>query len=93
METPRDKYLWKKAQNRVAFKSHALMYVLVNAGMWLLYLFMRTQPWGDNLHPWPIWSMIGWGIGLASHYFSAYGTTDHRKLAEQEYEKLLRKGS
>jgi len=91
METSRDKYLWRKARNRVAFKSHALIYVLVNAGMWILYLFMRLQPWGDNLHPWPVWGMIGWGIGLAAHYFSAYGNLDQRRLAEEEYEKLLRK--
>ena len=91
MEDQRNEYLWKKAQNRAAFKVHALTYVLVNAGFWGLYLFMSTQSWGYRVHPWPIWPMLGWGIGLASHYFSAYGNLDQQKMAEAEYQKLLRK--
>jgi hypothetical protein len=90
MENQRNEYLWKKAQNRAAFKVHALMYVLVNAGLWGLYLFMSMQSWGGHITPWPIWPMLGWGIGLASHYFSAYGNMDQRKMAEAEYQKLLR---
>ncbi|TDB67981.1 2TM domain-containing protein [Arundinibacter roseus] len=91
METNRDEYLWKKAQNRAAFKIHARTYLLVNAGLWIVYYFMQLQPWGRNMHPWPIWPMLGWGIGLTSHYFSAYGSIDERSLAEREYQKLLEK--
>ncbi len=51
METERNEYLWKKAQNRAAFKVHALTYVLVNVGFWGLYLYMTTQPWGHRVSP------------------------------------------
>lgn len=74
METPRDKYLWKKAQNRAAFKTHALVYLLVNASTWIVYLFMRMQPWGENLHPWPIWGMIGWASGWPATTFPPMAT-------------------
>lgn len=90
MESPRNEYLWKKAQNRAAFKVHALVYVLVNAGLWLFYLIMNWQSGFEYGYPWPIWGTLGWGIGLASHYFSAYGSIDEKSLAEREYEKLLR---
>ena len=90
METPRNEFLWKKAKNRAGFKVHLRAYFIVNGGLWILYLIMASQSWGRNIFPWPIWPMLGWGIGLASHYFSAYGNLDEKRLAEREYEKLLR---
>jgi hypothetical protein len=51
-------------------------------------MFMQSER--HAFFPWPIWPMLGWGIGLTSHYFAAYGHNDERKLAEREYEKLLR---
>jgi hypothetical protein len=91
METPRDQALWKKAKNRASFKVHAFTYILVNAALWLIYLFTNGQNGFGNAYPWPIWGMLGWGIGLAFHYFSAYGNMDEKTLAEREYQKLLRK--
>lgn len=90
MEEPRNEYLWKLAQKRAGFKSHLITYVFVIGGLWVVYFIMRQQPWGGNLHPWPIWAMLGWGIGLASHYFAAFGTFNQESMAQKEYEKLLR---
>lgn len=89
MENERNEYLWKKAQSRVAFKRHAITYVLVNAGLWVIYFAMSNQPWGERIPPWPIWPMLGWGIGLASHYFGAYGSDDKQSKVEAEYKKLM----
>ncbi|GAB2798923.1 hypothetical protein GCM10027275_50820 [Rhabdobacter roseus] len=89
LESSRNKYLWKKAKNRAAFKIHLRTYLIVNSALWLFYLFMNLQT--DNyLHPWPIWSMLGWGIGLVSHYFSAYSNLNEQSMAEREYIKLLK---
>jgi hypothetical protein len=79
--------LWKVAQRRVSFKRHLTTYLAVNAFLWILWLMSdRTT---DGILPWPAWSTLGWGIGLGSHFFSAYsyGTSS----VEREYEKLERK--
>ena len=89
MESSRNSYLWKKAKNRAAFKIHLRAYLLVNLGLWAMYLLMNYQT-DKVLHPWPIWSMLGWGIGLASHYFSAYSNLNEQSMAEREYIKLLK---
>jgi hypothetical protein len=44
------------------FAAHATSYVLVMA--LLVAIWLLTSPHG---HFWPIWPMLGWGIGLASH--------------------------
>jgi len=90
METPRNEFLWRKAKKRASFQVHLRTYLLVNGGLWAIYLLSHAQSWGHHTTPWPIFPMLGWGIGLASHYFSAYGNVDERHLAEKEYDKLLR---
>jgi hypothetical protein len=90
MEALRNEFLWRKAKKRAGFKKHLQTYILVNAGLWLLYTLMFMQSGRHDFFPWPVWPMLGWGIGLTSHYFAAYGNHDERKLAEREYEKLLR---
>lgn len=90
MEEQRNEFLWKLAKKRAGFKSHLITYVLVIGGMWVLYLIMLQQQWGNNIHPWPIWPTLGWGIGLASHYFGAYGNFSEESMAEKEYQKLLK---
>jgi hypothetical protein len=90
METPRNQELWKKAKKRAAFKIHLRSYVIVNGGLWIIYFLSAGQNWSYNSFPWPVWPMLGWGIGLASHYFAAYGNHDELSIAQKEYEKLLR---
>ena len=90
METSRNEFLWRKAKKRAGFKAHLRSYVLVIGGLWIIYGLTTQQHWGHHIHPWPIWPMLGWGIGLLSHYFSAYGHYDQKKSVEIEYEKLLR---
>lgn len=92
METPRNEFLWKKAKNRASFKMHLRSYLVVNAGLWLIYFLSSgfDFPYKWHHYPWPVWPMLGWGIGLFSHYLSAYGNMDEKNLAEKEYEKLLK---
>lgn len=102
MTTPRttqerDDFLWKQARKRVGFKMHLRSYLLVNTGLWLIYLLSNAGAFGDpdfrGTHfPWPLFAMIGWGIGLLSHYLSVYARNDERSLVEREYEKLRNQG-
>ncbi|WP_077920042.1 2TM domain-containing protein [Spirosoma sp. 209] len=89
----RDDLLWKQAKKRVGFIMHLRSYLIVNAGLWLIYLITHMGSFSQPVFrgyglPWPLFAMIGWGIGLASHYFSVYARPDERGMVEREYEKL-----
>lgn len=85
LQTERERELWKQAKRRVNFRRHLFTYLVINAFLWALWLF-TDRDHNEGL-PWPLWSMLGWGIGLAFDYYGAY--VDHRGNAiEHEYEKL-----
>lgn len=89
----RDPYLWKQAKARVDFKMHLRTYLIVNAGLWLIWavtaFFVQRSSDGETLlFPWPLFPMLGWGIGLASHYFSVYRSGNQKSLIEREYQRL-----
>ena len=90
METPRNEFIWRKAKKRAGFKMHLKSYVIVNSGLWLLWLVTVFPNFGNDHLPWPVFPMLGWGIGLAMHYIGSYGNLDEKGLAEREYEKLMR---
>jgi hypothetical protein len=85
----KDPYLWRKAQMRAAFKAHALAFVLVN--VFLVGVWYFTGPYaGRDVYFWPVWPLLGWGIGLASHGFAAY-SSGAENAVEREYRKLSEK--
>lgn len=90
METPRNEFIWRKAKKRASFKVHLSTYLVVNAGLWLLWAVTSFPHFGDDYLPWPLFPMVGWGIGLSMHFIGAYGNLDEKGLAEREYEKLMR---
>lgn len=86
METERERELWKIAKKRVGFKRHLASYLVINGFLWLLWYFTDSK----NEHagvPWPIFPMLGWGIGLMFNYLNAYVFIKHDAI-EKEYEKL-----
>ncbi|MFE5331326.1 2TM domain-containing protein [Embleya sp. NPDC056575] len=44
---------------------HALWYIVANLAQILLWAILTP----DHFF-WPVWSILGWGIGLASHYWA-----------------------
>jgi hypothetical protein len=91
----KDPVLWEIAQKRASFKTHAVTYIIVNAFLWGIWfvsgnghLDINDHEW--NYFPWPIWSTIGWGIGLAFHFAGAY-IFPRANSVESEYEKLKNK--
>ena len=89
----KDPELWEIAQKKASFKSHAVTYIIVNAFLWGIWYFSSSQHdfsfesirWGH--FPWPLWSTLGWGIGLAFHFAGAY-IFPKANSVEREYEKL-----
>lgn len=57
------------------FRAHALMYVLVNA---LLVVIWAVTAAGFF---WPIFPILGWGIGLAANAYDVYG---RKPFSEEE---------
>ena len=79
----KDNQLWIVAKRRAAFKIGAFTYVAVNAMLVAIWYFTS----GPGSYFWPIWSMLGWGIGVISQYFHAYHGNELFS-AQKEYEKL-----
>ena len=88
-EQQKDDRLWRTAQRRAEFKKSVFSYIIVNTFSWSVWWFTTGRQSGFNGYPWPIWVMLGWGLGLGMQYFKAYNG-DKDSLTEQEYEKLKR---
>ncbi|MET6998659.1 2TM domain-containing protein [Chitinophaga defluvii] len=86
METiqQRDERLWRIAKARAGFKSHLIIYLVINAGFWAIWFFTDNHNSGT---PWPVWPGLGWGIGLAFQYFNAFHRDPFGDTLK-EYEKL-----
>jgi hypothetical protein len=74
-EATRDEVLRERAVKRLKkqrdFRGHLLVYVLVNA-------FLVTIWAVTNVHGffWPVFPMVGWGIGVVMNAWDAYGRDD-----------------
>jgi hypothetical protein len=79
----KDELLWQMAKKRASFKWSLASYVFVNAFLMGVWYFST----GIRSYFWPIWPMLGWGIGIAFQYFDAYHGS-RIFSAEEEYEKL-----
>ncbi len=82
----RDNELWQIAKRRASFKISAFSYVAVNCFLMGIWYFTS----GPGSYFWPIWPILGWGIGLATQYFHAYHGNNIFSV-ENEYQKLKNK--
>ncbi|HUR12440.1 MAG TPA: 2TM domain-containing protein [Flavitalea sp.] len=85
----RDEQLWKQAHKRANFKKSLTSYLIINAFLWAIWYFTTGRHTDRVGFPWPLWVMLGWGIGLAFQYFAAYGPNRENQI-DKEYEKLMR---
>ncbi len=87
----RDPELWEIAKRRASFKGHLATYLVINAFLWILWYFTSDRN-ESNFIPWPLWSTIGWGVGLTFHFLGAY-VFPRSASVENEYQKLKQKQS
>ena len=59
----KDPQMWHLAQKRASFKSHFITYIVMIIFFWCIWYFTGGRTHGDGL-PWPVWPMLGWGIGM-----------------------------
>lgn len=66
-----------------SFRSHLNSYISVIAFLWVIWFVTGAR------HMWPIYPMMGWGIGLACHALATYLNPHARKrepsTQESEY--------
>jgi hypothetical protein len=72
----------KRVEELKSFYSHLFVYLAVNAGLFLLNILTSPR------HLWFYWPLIGWGIGLAIHGLSVFGT--QRLLGKDWEERKIR---
>lgn len=66
-------------ERRITFATHLGIYLLINLGLVLTWYF------SDRGYFWPMWPLLGWGIGMLAHgltYFSG-------QQAEAEFQTWL----
>jgi len=56
----------KRIEEKRGFKIHLAIYIIVNAAI------SATWWMGGGGYFWPMWTILGWGIGLAFHGWGAY---------------------
>jgi hypothetical protein len=78
----------KRAGAKLGWYVHALVYVVVNLGMF------AAAHWGVTQRPWSVIPLLGWGLGLALHGVSVFvlgsGGAWREQLVQRERERLRR---
>jgi hypothetical protein len=86
----KDPYLWEIAKKRASFRGHLATYMVINGFFWIIWFFSGGRHYDEGSPlPWPVWPMLGWGIGIVFHYLGAY-VFPKENSAEEEYQKLLK---
>lgn len=66
----------KAAKRRAAFRTHLLIYFIMNLFFWTIwYIRLKNTanpPTEINTIPWPVWPLVIWGIGVYYHYHMVY---------------------
>lgn len=90
MEQANDERLWRIARKRAMFKKSLYSYLVVNAFLWAIWWLTTGRVADTQAYPWPVWVMLGWGLGLGFQYFGAY-QGNRQDLASEEFKKLKEK--
>lgn len=85
-----EKALAKKAQKRVSFKIHIIIYILANLLIWILwfFIFSKMNDVGQRQLALNIFLFITlvWGIFVIAHYFFVYKW--NKTYIDKEVERL-----
>ena len=81
----------KRVEEKKGFFVHFIVYICVNIGLVLIWAFAD-----GGGHPWFLWPLGGWGIGILFHFLGVFvfsrSTGWERREIEKEAEKLRKGG-
>jgi hypothetical protein len=90
MSTLSDSQLHNLAHKRVEFRAHLIVYCITNSALWVIWFITGKG------YAWPLFPMIGWGIGITFHYIFDYRPAsllsdeeEFRKLKEEAERKRV----
>ncbi len=82
----------KRVEEKKGFFIHLAVYIIVNIG--LVFLWWWTS--SGSGHPWFVWTLGPWGIGLIFHGLAVFlfskGSNWERKEIEKEAERIKKSG-
>lgn len=64
----------RRIKRKQELRQHVISYSIVIGALWIIWALT------SRAYPWPIWPMLGWGIGLAFH---AMSLRNHQVSEEQ----------
>jgi hypothetical protein len=76
----------KRLNEKRDFKTHLVVYVLVNLLLVVIYLVAAAV--SGEWFPWVLFPIFGWGIGLGVHAWTVYG---RRAITEDELQREMQK--
>lgn len=83
-----DRIARKRAGAKLGWYVHALVYLVVNAGMF------AASVYGLRQRPWTLYPAMGWGLGLALHGIAVFmlgsGSQLRERMVHRERERLQR---
>ena len=78
-----EKELQERAEANVSFYRHLFIYILVNTGLLIIDFFDNKK------FDWAFFPLLGWGVGLLSHYIQI--SSFRLFSVEREKERLRKK--
>jgi 2TM domain len=90
MTAPDEDELRRLAEARIervdAFRVHLVVYLAVNVLLWAIWAYSGAAANAA----WPAFVTLGWGIGIAAHWWSVYGRSGNGREArvQAEMDKL-----
>ena len=72
----------KRVKAKREFRTHLAVYIIVNAVLVVIWFLSSAD------YFWPIWSILGWGIGLAFH---AWNTFFERPISEDDIRREMQR--
>jgi hypothetical protein len=77
----------RRIRAKQSFQTHFAVYLVVNALLIAIWFFTSRD------YFWPIWPMLGWGIGIFFHWFGISKQLDITEDRIQEEMNRLRGGT
>jgi fucose permease len=68
------------AIKKADFKKYLIAYAIVNLLLWIIWWFAEGDNKEAQSSPWPLWIMLGWGLGMVFKFIDAY--TGHKSLPD-----------